>query len=171
MLFRGAFFGGQEITHEVDVSPVGNLSERFLGLTESNVFFDQASVGELDSISKLLFPPTIEPVSSAGFPLEAWSKFLSLTLEETLGFFVVRVDDYSKLEAEPAVDVFDRSYGRRREASLSGRFDLAGTEKVFDGFLHLILTQLAGRWYPETLREFLELGGVPIAIVELGQGH
>ena len=107
LLSRGACLRSQEVTHEVDISPVGNFGEGLLGLTQLNVFLDQISIGELDALDELLFPPTIESVARARFSLQAWSKSLSLSFEKSFGLLVVRVDHHGKIEAQPSFDVFD----------------------------------------------------------------
>jgi hypothetical protein len=74
LLSRRAFLPGQKVTHEIDVSIVWNSRESFRGLVESNIFFDQTFVGELDALAQLL-APTIESIARAGFSLQARSEF------------------------------------------------------------------------------------------------
>src|SRR6266404_1599081 len=132
------------------------------------MFFHQVSIGDPDSVGELLFAPAIEPVARAGFPLQARSELLRLALEKALGFLVARVEDYWKVEMQAALYIFD---SRLREVSPGRRLDLAGSEKVFDCLLELVLTQLGGRWDSDLVREILEFDSVPIPVVELSQGH
>ena len=84
LLSRGVCFRGQIVTHEVDISPVRNLGEGLLVLTQLDVFLDQASIGELDAPDELLFPPTVESIAHTRSSLQAWSKFQSLSLKKSL---------------------------------------------------------------------------------------
>lgn len=165
---RGAFLPGQEVAHEVDVSVVRDMSKRLPGLIESNVFFDQVSVVEPDALDELRFPPTVEPVAHAGFSRQAWSQFLSLFIEEILGFRVVRVDHHGKVEAQPSFAVFG-AWGR--EVSCGRALDLTGFKKELDSLLEFVFAQLVSGWDPDGISKFLELDCVPIAIVELGHSH
>ena len=105
LLSCGALLRSHEVAHEVDVSPVGNLRKWPCSLTQSNVFSYQISVGDLDTIGDLIFPPTIEPVARAGLSLQTRRESESLSLEKVLGFLVVGVDDDSKVETQPSFDV------------------------------------------------------------------
>ena len=84
---------------------MGNLRKWSCGLTQSNVFSHQISVGDLDTIGDPIFPPTIEPVARAGLSLQTRSEFESLSLEKVLGFLVVGIDHDSKVETQPSFDV------------------------------------------------------------------
>ncbi len=55
-----------------------DLRERLFGQVQPNVLPDQVAVAEIYSFDELRFPPAIEPVSRAGFPLQAWNKFFAL---------------------------------------------------------------------------------------------
>lgn len=65
LLPRGSFFRSQEVTHEVDVSPVEVCAKGSLVWFSRMLFFDQISVREFDAVDELLFPPTIEAVTQA----------------------------------------------------------------------------------------------------------
>src|SRR4051812_17372110 len=108
------------------------MSESSSCLIESNVFFHELSVSELDALDELLLPPTVEPIANAGFPPQVWSKFPGLLLEKILRFLVVRINHHEKIEAEPSFDVFRT---RGREASFGRALDPAGLEKELDGRL------------------------------------
>src|SRR5471030_107388 len=96
LLSCGALLRSDEVAHEVDVSPVGNVRKWSCGLTQANVFLHHISVGDLDTIGDPIFPPTIEPVARAGLSLQTRRESESLSLEEVLGFLVVGVDHDSK---------------------------------------------------------------------------
>ena len=168
MLSRGARLRRHEVAHEIDVSAVRNVRKWPWRLTQSNIFFNQISVGDLNTISDLVLPPTIEPVSRARLSLQTGRESESLSLQKVLSGFVVGVDHDWKVETQPS---FDISNPDRRKASLCRALDPARPQKNLDGLFQLVFAQLARRGDPDLLRKVLELGRVPITIVELRQGH
>jgi len=165
---RRAFLRSEEVTHEIDVSVLWNVREWLSGLVKSNILFDQTFIGELDALDELLFPPTIESIAHAGFPLQSRSEFLSFAFQKVFGFFVVRVDHHRKIETESSCDVSDTG---REMALLARTLYPARPEEEFNRLLKLILAEPARVWNRDAIREFLKLSCVPIAVFELGQGH
>ena len=95
---RSAFFGSEEIAHEVDVSPMGDLRKGLDGLVQANVFPDEVSVGESQTLDDLRFSPAIEPIACARLPLQTRNKLLSFSFDEVPGRLVVPVDRHGKVE-------------------------------------------------------------------------
>lgn len=160
---RGTFLAGKKFRKEIDIATARNFCKRLIGLVQLDVLPNEIAVRDSISFADLFFSPAVQTIARPGSFFQRRVHLQRLPHDEVFCFLVTCIVDYRERQRETFVYVFDALFA---DLPCRTRYS-AGSEKVFDDVLKLILAKLTVILDSDFAGKSFNLRCVPIPGIEL----